>query len=242
MSRSFSTSLGSGRGRRDRRDQLPVRDPPQRGADIQPGELLQLLHDPDEPVRDRDARARRDRPAARADCPVRRGPRGGDAVHRDHRRRVRAPAGRTPGEPRHAHRLGRLHRPQADAGRPRRRLAARPAAAPAVVQDGAGLVALSARVPGVHADPRRSGRLVSIPVPRRLPARLRRGLAQLRGDAGRVRRSRLGVRGGRELAGCPSPDLRRQSWSPISIESQSSPLWRRNCRTRRPSSTKPSLR
>ena len=40
---------------------------------------------------------------------------------------------------------------------------------------GACLAALSARVPGVHADPRGSGRLVPVPVPRRLAARLRRG-------------------------------------------------------------------
>ena len=38
------------------------------------------------------------------------------------------------------------------------------------------------------------------------------------------------------------PGVGRQSSSPISTESQSSPLWRRNCLTRRPSSTKPSLR
>ena len=94
-------------------------------------------------------------------------------------------------------------------------------------------------------DPRRPGRLVSVSVPRRLAARLRRGVAQLRGDAGRVRGCRCGVRRGREPAGCLTPGSawrRSQSRSPISTESQSSPLWRRNCLTRRPSSTKPSLR
>ena len=136
---------------------------------------------------------------------VRRGPRGSDALHHDHRRRVRGAPRRAPGEPRHPHRVGRLHRPQADAGRARRRLADRPAAAPAVVPDRAGLAPLSPRVPGLHADPRRPGRLVSVPVPRRFAARLRRGVAQLRGDAGRVRRCRCGVRGGREPAGCPTP-------------------------------------
>ena len=56
---------------------------------------------------------------------------------------------------------------------------------------GLGLVALSPRVPGLHPDPRRSGRLVPVPVPRRLAARLRRSGSQLRGDARRVRRCRL---------------------------------------------------
>ena len=141
--------------------------PPQRGADVQPGELLQLLHDPDEPVRDRDARARRDRPAAPSERLVRRGSRGGQ------RCTSRSPAscsrvllaGLQESLDTHIawvdftvhklmpvvlvadwlidpprHRLPFRHRPR--------------------------LAALSPRVPGLHADPRCRGRLVPVPVPR----------------------------------------------------------------------------
>ena len=153
---------------------------------------------------------------------------------------------RITGEPRHAYRLGRLHRPQAHSGRPRRRLAARPAAASPFSRIGlawllyplAYLVYTLIRGAEVDWYPfpfldvsqhgyggvllNCAGMLIGFVA----------AAAAFVAVGSRRRCTRL-VTGG--LVG-------RQSRRPISTESHNSPLCRRYCLTRRPSSTKPSLR
>ena len=93
----------------------------------------------------------------------------------------------TPGEPRHAYRLGQLRRPQADPGRPGRRLAGRSAPASAGIPRRRGVAALPVGLPRLHAGAGAARPLVSVPVPGCVPARLRPRPGRL---------PRMAVRGG----------------------------------------------
>jgi hypothetical protein len=110
----------------------------------------------------------------RAATAVRRPTRRRNLLHHDHGRRLRTAVVRSARAVGHALRVRQLRRALSDPRRAHRRLGRRPAPASPGIEDRDRLACLSTRVARIHPRAWQRGRLVPVPICRRLAPRLRR--------------------------------------------------------------------